>query len=98
MKAILWEAHDGTQFDNELLCLNYEKSLPHCWDVGDHLIAKEEDIHNQATFMMIQKKNVEKINQIFHDRDDLPDEGFSAGIWHFCGDEWLKLKDSEQFV
>ena len=32
MKAIMWEAHDGTQFDNELLCLNYEKSLPHCWN------------------------------------------------------------------
>ena len=30
MKAIMWEASDGTRFDNELLCLNYEKSLPHC--------------------------------------------------------------------
>ena len=98
MKAIMWEAHDGTQFDNELLCLNYEKSLPHCWNVEGHLITKEEDIPNQATFMMIQKKNVERINKIFHDRNDLPDEGFSAGIWYFCDDEWLKLDDSEQFV
>lgn len=65
MKAILWEAHDGTKFDNELLCLNYEKSLPHCWDVEDHLITKEEDIPTQAAFMMIQKKNVEKINKNF---------------------------------
>ena len=98
MKAILWEAHDGTQFDNERLCLNYEKSLPHCWNVEDQLITKEEDIPTQATFMMIQKKNVERINKIFYDRDDSPDEGFSAGIWYFCDDEWLKLKDSEQFV
>ena len=98
MKAILWEAHDGTQFDNELLCLNYEKSLPHCWDVEDHLITKEEDIPNQATFMMIQKKNVEKINKIFHDNGELLNENFSAGIWYFCGDGWYKLKDSEQFV
>ena len=98
MKAVLWEASDGTRFDNELLCLNYEKSLPHCWDAEDQLIAKEEDIPTQAAFMMIQKKNVEKINKIFHDRDDSPDEGFSAGIWYFSGNEWLKLKDSEQFV
>ena len=98
MKAIMWEAHDGTQFDNELLCLNYEKSLPHCWDVEDHLITKEEDIPNQATFMMIQKKNVERINKIFHDNGELLNENFSAGIWYFCGDGWYKLKDSEQFV
>ena len=98
MKAILWEAHDGTQFDNELLCLNYEKSLPHCWNVEDHLITKEEDIPNQATFMMIQKKNVERINKIFHDNGELPNENFSAGIWYFCGDGWYKLEDSEQFV
>ena len=98
MKAIMWEAHDGTQFDNELLCLNYEKSLPHCWDVEDHLITKEEDIPNQATFMMIQKKNVERINKIFHDNGELLNEIFSAGIWYFCGDGWYKLKDSEQFV
>ena len=98
MRAILWEAHDGTQFDNELLCLNYEKSLPHCWNVEDHLITKEEDIPNQATFMMIQKKNVERINKIFHDNGELLNENFSAGIWYFCGDGWYKLKDSEQFV
>ena len=98
MKAIMWEAHDGTQFDNELLCLNYEKSLPHCWDVEDHLITKEEDIPNQATFMMIQKKNVERINKIFHDNGELLNENFSAGIWYFCGDGWYKLKDGEQFV
>ena len=98
MKAILWEAHDGTQFDNELLCLNYEKSLPHCWNVEDQLITKEEDIPNQATFMMIQKKNVERINKIFHDNGELPNEDFSAGIWYFCGDRWYKLEDSEQFV
>ena len=98
MKAILWEAHDGTEFDNELLCLNYEKSLPHCWDAEGQLIAKEEDIPTQAAFMMIQKKNVEKINKIFHDRDNSPDKGFSAGIWYFCGDEWLKLEDSEQYI
>ena len=98
MKAILWEAHDGTQFDNELLCLDYEKSLPHCWDVEDHLITKEEDIPNQATFMMIQKKNVERINKIFHDNGELLNENFSAGIWYFCGDRWYKLEDSEQFV
>ena len=98
MKAIMWEAHDGTQFDNELLCLNYEKSLPHCWDVEDHLITKEEDIPNQATFMMIQKKNVERINKIFHDNGELLNENFSAGIWYFCGDGWYKLEDSEQFV
>lgn len=98
MKAILWEASDGTQFDNELLCLNYEKSIPHCWNVGDQLITKEKDISAQAAFMMIQEKNVEKINKIFHDRDDSPNGGFSAGIWYFCGDEWLKLEDSEQFV
>ena len=98
MKAILWEAHDGTQFDNKLLCLNYEKSLPHCWDVEDQLITKEEDIPAQATFMMIQKKNVERINKIFHDNGELLNENFSAGIWYFCGDGWYKLKDSEQFV
>ena len=98
MKAILWEAHDGTQFDNELLCLNYEKSLPHCWNVEDQLITKEEDIPNQATFMMIQKKNVERINKIFHDNGELLNENFSAGIWYFCGDGWYKLEDSEQFV
>ena len=98
MKAIMWEAHDGTQFDNELLCSNYEKSLPHCWNVGYQLITKEEDIPFQAVFMMIQEKNVEKINKIFHDRNDLPNGGFSAGIWYFYDDEWLKLKDSEQFV
>lgn len=98
MKAILWEAHDGTQFDNELLCLNYEKSLPHCWNVEDQLITKEEDIPSQATFMIIQKKNVERINKIFHDNGELLNENFSAGIWYFCGDGWYKLKDSEQFV
>ena len=98
MKAIMWEAHDGTQFDNELLCLNYEKSLPHCWNAEDQLITKEEDIPTQAAFMMIQKKNVEKINKIFHDNGELPNEDFSAGIWYFCGDGWYKLKDSEQFV
>ena len=98
MKAILWEASDGTRFDNELLCLNYEKSLPHCWDGGDQLITKEEDISAKAAFMMIQEKNVEKINKIFHDRDDSPNGGFSAGIWYFCGDRWYKLEDSEQFV
>ena len=98
MKAILWEAHDGTQFDNELLCLNYEKSLPHCWNAEDQLITKEEDIPTQATFMMIQKKNVERINKIFHDNGELPNEDFSAGIWYFCGDKWYKLEDSEQFV
>ena len=98
MRAILWEAHDGTQFDNELLCLNYDKSLPHCWNVEDHLITKEEDIPNQATFMMIQKKNVERINKIFHDNGELPNEDFSAGIWYFCGDRWYKLENSEQFV
>lgn len=98
MKAIMWEAHDGTQFDNELLCLNYEKSLPHCWNVGDQLITKEKDIASQAAFMMIQEKNVEKINKIFYNIEDSPKEGFSAGIWYFCGDEWYKLEDSEQFV
>ena len=98
MKAVLWEAIDGTQFDNELLCLNYEKSLPHCWNVKDQLITKEEDIPNQATFMIIQKKNVERINKIFHDNGELLNENFSAGIWYFCGDGWYKLKDSEQFV
>lgn len=98
MKAILWEASDGTRFDNELLCLNYEKSLPHCWNGGDQLITKEEDISAQAAFMMIQEKNVEKINKIFHDEDDLPNGGFSAGIWYFCEGDWLKLEDSEQFV
>ena len=98
MKAVLWEAIDGTRFDNELLCLNYEKSLPHCWDGGDQLITKEEDIFAKAAFMMIQEKNVEKINKIFHDRDDSPNGGFSAGIWYFCGDRWYKLEDSEQFV
>ena len=98
MKAVLWEAIDGTRFDNELLCLNYEKSLPHCWDGGDQLITKEEDIFVKAAFMMIQEKNVEKINKIFHDRDDSPNEGFSAGIWYFCGDSWYKLEGSEQFV
>lgn len=98
MKAILWEAHDGTQFDNELLCLNYEKSLPHCWNTEDQLITKEEDIPTQATFMMVQKKNVERINKIFHDNGELLNENFSAGIWYFCGDGWYKLKDSEQFV
>lgn len=98
MKAILWEAHDGTQFDNELLCLNYEKSLPHFWDGADQLITKEEDISAKAAFMMIQEKNVEKINKIFHDRDDSPNGDFSAGIWYFCGDRWYKLEDSEQFV
>ena len=98
MKAVLWEAIDGTRFDNELLCLNYEKSLPHCWDGGDQLITKEEDIPTQATFMMIQKKNVERINKIFHDNGELLNENFSAGIWYFCGDGWYKLKDSEQFV
>ena len=98
MKAVLWEAIDGTRFDNELLCLNYEKSLPDCWDGGDQLITKEEDIPAKAAFMMIQEKNVEKINKIFHDRDDSPNGGFSAGIWYFCGDGWYKLKDSEQFI
>ena len=98
MKAIMWEAHDGTQFDNELLCLNYEKSLPHCWNGGDQLITKEEDIATQAAFMMIQEKNVEKINKIFYDIEDSPKEDFSAGIWYFCGDRWYKLEDSEQFV
>ena len=98
MKAILWEAHDGTQFDNERLCLDYERSLPHCWNVEDQLITKEEDIPSQATFMIIQKKNVERINKIFHDNGELLNENFSAGIWYFCGDGWYKLKDSEQFV
>lgn len=98
MKAIAWEASDGTQFDNELLCLKYEKSLPHCWDVEDRLITKEEDIPSQATFMIIQEKNVERINKIFHESVELPDGGFSAGIWYYCAEEWLKLKDSEQFV
>lgn len=98
MKAILWEAHDGTQFDNERLCLNYEKSLPHCWNVEDQLITKEEDIPTQATFMIIQKKDVGRINKIFHDNGELLNENFSAGIWYFCGDGWYKLKDSEQFV
>ena len=98
MKAILWEAHNGTQFDNELLCLNYEKSLPHCWNVEDQLITKEEDIPNQATFMIIQEKNVGRINKIFHDNGELLNENFSAGIWYYCGDEWYKLEDSEQFV
>ena len=98
MKAILWEAHDGTQFDNERLCLNYEKSLPHCWNVEDQLITKEEDIPTQATFMIIQEKNVGRINKIFHDNGELLNENFSAGIWYFCGDGWYKLKDSEQFV
>lgn len=98
MKAILWEASDGTKFDNEQECLNHEKSLPHCWNGGDQLITKEEDIPFQAAFMMIQEKNVEKINKIFYDIEDSPKEGFSAGIWYFCGDRWLKLEDSEQFV
>ena len=98
MKAIMWEAHDGTQFDNELLCLNYEKSLPHCWNAEDQLITKEEDIPNQSTFMIIQEKNVGRINKIFHDNGELLNENFSAGIWYFCGDGWYKLKDSEQFV
>ena len=98
MKAILWEASDGTRFGNESNCLNYEKSLPHCWDVEDHLITKEEDISAKATFMIIQEKNVERINKIFHDNGELLNENFSAGIWYFCGDGWYKLKDSEQFV
>ena len=62
------------------------------------MITKEEDISAKAAFMMIQEKNVEKINKIFYNIEDSPKEGFSAGIWYFCGDRWYKLEDSEQFV
>ena len=98
MKAVLWEAIDGTRFDNESNCLSYEKSFPHCWDEEDRLITKEENIPAHATFMIIQEKNVGRINKIFHDNGELPNEDFSAGIWYFCGDRWHKLEDSEQFV
>lgn len=98
MKAILWEAYDGTRFDNEQKCLNHEKSLLHCWNGSDLLITGDEDILNSAAFLMIQKENVERANMIFHESNELPDEGFSAGIWYFCGDKWYKLENSEQFV
>ena len=98
MKAIFWEASDGTRFENEQECLNYEKSLLHCWNGNDLLVTGEENILNFASFLMIQKENVEKANKIFHESNELPDGGFSAGIWYFCGDEWYKLEDSEQFV
>lgn len=99
MKAILWEASDGTRFENELRCLNYEKSLLHCWDADGAMITGNEDIlRSAAAFMIIQKQNVEKANRISRESKELPDGGFSEGIWYFSNDRWYKLEDSEQFV
>lgn len=98
MKAIMWEASDGTKFDNEQECLNYEKSLLHCWTAGDAMITEAKDILNSAAFMLIQEENVERANRIFRDSKQLPDKGFSVGIWYFDDDRWYKLEDSEQFV
>lgn len=98
MKAISWEASDGTRFDNEQECLNHEKSLLHCWDEEDMMVTEDENILYSATFMIIQKENVGRVNKIFHESDKLPDGGFSAGFWYFSDNRWYKLEDSEQFV